>query len=422
MRENLEACRITRREIANALQQYNSIKEIFETGYTMFEAGFHGTCLRARELRNIADKSRVEHRQAQQKWKDAEQKLFEVQELNKKLEAEQLQKQEDSKEAERLYNLCKRAFEINQEIEKKTVIYQNAQQQLNRAIKELEHKRTALDEAAVVHETLLEKKDSIANELADSQKAWQELESKVASYRTACRTLADVRKALPDIEVTPENAVKVLEQCEIQWNNALNRLSQIQRDLDSLNVRKQRFEQVFNVLVKMAETEINPVEAMDFAKVVDEDFRNMERAVREAQELPSAISKAEQMMRRQKSIRHKVKQLKGFGLYVETAQSLREAFESATSEQDNLNNKIEFDRSKELEADREKQRITLQLNDLEHQQKLWNEARSLADRISRKHSVTISCQDDLNSLKQSLSDSLREHEAAVRRGNEEHKS
>ncbi|MDR3557841.1 MAG: ATP-binding protein, partial [Syntrophobacteraceae bacterium] len=61
MRDNLDACRLTRREISSAESKYQVIEGIFKSGYGMLEAAFHGARLRLMGLRQIADGARVEH-------------------------------------------------------------------------------------------------------------------------------------------------------------------------------------------------------------------------------------------------------------------------------------------------------------------------------------------------------------------------
>jgi hypothetical protein len=61
MRENLEACRVTRQEIDSADKKFKIIQGVFKSGYGMFEAAFHGTRLRVVGLRKKADATRADH-------------------------------------------------------------------------------------------------------------------------------------------------------------------------------------------------------------------------------------------------------------------------------------------------------------------------------------------------------------------------
>ena len=258
MRENLEACRVTRQEIDSADKKFKIIQGVFKSGYGMFEAAFHGTRLRVLGLRKKADATGADHNRCksalavvQAQWRDLDHRYAEV------VSDLEIRQREYSK-AEEHWRNCKQAREIALEIDRQGAMRLAAKEALAQSEEGLRILEKRFREREWERDRLLAEKEQNALGLADAQKAWEQVSMKVALYRQARETLADARKALPDREVTDASAAELLSECRKQWDRALESKTRIERELQSLETRVRRYEDVLEALRRASRKDISP--------------------------------------------------------------------------------------------------------------------------------------------------------------------
>jgi len=117
MRENLDACRTTRQQIADADERYRLIADVYRFGWGMVEAAFHGTRLFAETRREAAGQAREEHRQ---RWRAEQEAILSHLSLVRrhdqtKQTVERLR--EADREATTLLDRCRTAYRLRQELD-----------------------------------------------------------------------------------------------------------------------------------------------------------------------------------------------------------------------------------------------------------------------------------------------------------------
>ena len=418
------SCRLTRTEIASAERKYQVIEGIFKSGYGMLESAFHGTRLRVENLRQIAGSARAEHVRRKKEHDQLEMRVRELEVRHAALTSELAEKQGDQARAEDLVRERRQALKTALEIEGLSADFDAAKEESAKSEIRLQSLEKAYRDCESKADRLAAEKDRIAEGLSDASKAWEEISRRVALLKLARQTLEDCRKALPDRQVDEESAPFLLEECRGEWDRALESKTRIERELDSLQARIGGYEETLKALREASGKDVSRENALESARTLDADFREMERLANESQNLSERLNRAAKRAERQQAIRKKAALFESTGKTVRSAADLRSLFEAMQTELDLLAGE-RSNLQDRLAALREEQvLLEQQLARLGPEAREWNQARTLVDKLEAGFSVKIVDGPSLDCFEQSTKADLdsvggrlrllhREREAAL---------
>ncbi len=400
MRDNLDACRLTRREISSAESKYQVIEGIFKSGYSMLESAFHGARLRLQNLRQIADTAKAEHLGRKAELESLRMRVRELELKHARLTEELDEKQRGQGRAEEMVRDRRQALKIALEMEKISTEYNAAKEELGRSeLKVLSLEKKYRDLQAKVDELTAEK-DQTAEGLSDASRAWEQISRNVALFKLARQSLEDCRKALPDRELDAESAPALLEECRTEWGRALESKTRIQRELESLNTRIKGYEETIQALGRASGKNVSRENARETAKELEDDFRKMELLVREASNLPEQLRKATKRAERQQAIRRKSSFFENVGEKVDTAEELRSLFGAIQKELSELAEERSGLQERLAALREEKVRHEQQIERLGPEALEWKQALAIIGNLEAVLSATITDGPSLDSLEQ----------------------
>lgn len=406
MRENLEACRVTRREIDSADRKYKIIQGVFKSGYGMFEAAFHGTRLRVAGLGRKVDIARQDHYRCKSVLADMKRHLLDLQRKHAEAQSDLEAGQQEHAKAEEIWSHCKRAHQIALDIERNTVDCQNEKAALANSAEILQGLERRLRESELRRDRLLEEKEQNAEGLANAQKAWEQVARKVALYKQARETLNDARNALPDRAVEAAAVEDLLAECRQQWNRALESKTRIERELDSLENRIQRYRDVLAALCRALQRNVAPEHALEATAELDREYRRMAFEVEEAERLPARMEQAKKLAGRQQEVRRKVALLAGRGEKIETAEDLRLLFASLNRQQDTLAAERTGLQDRRIGLGEERSQLEQRLEQLQAEAAEYREARRLLQKLEEAFTTAIHDGPSLEGLKKQVQEDL----------------
>ncbi|MEM5788090.1 MAG: ATP-binding protein, partial [Syntrophobacteraceae bacterium] len=389
MRENLDACRVTRQEIESAERKYKIIEGVFRTGYGMFESAFHGTRLRVVGSRKRAENSRADHFRCKQELKELERRLRELEHSHSELQSDLREREKEYERAESFLRDCREARKTAMKIERHSAACLVAVQELEQSEDLFRGMEKRFRESEWTRDRLLAEKDQIALGLSDASKAWEQVSMKVALLKQARQTLEDARNALPDHEVSSDSAADLLAECFEQWNHALENKTRVGKELDSLNARIKNYEEVLDALGNGLQRQVTPERALEAAREFDDNFREMQRLTREAETLPERIDNAGRTAERQQAVRQRLALLERKGEKVESAADLRSLFEMMQKEQDSLAEERSSLQEHHAGLREELAGSRRQLERLESEAEDWRQARILTRRLEDAFEMAI---------------------------------
>ncbi len=421
MRDNLDSCRLTRREIASAESKYQVIEGIFKSGYSMLESAFHGARLRLLNLRQIADAARAEHSGCKAELERLRTLARELERKHARLTLELDEKQRTRARAEDIVRHRGQALKTALEIEKIATACDAAKEELGHSelkVRNLEKKYRDLQ--ARVDE-LSAQRDQAAEGLSDASKAWEQISRNVALFRLARQSLDDCQKALPGRDLEGERAPALLEECGAEWGGALESKTRIQRELESLSARIKGYEETIQALSKASGKNVSRENALDTARELEDDFRKMELLVREAANLPEQVARAAKRAERQQAIRKKASFFENMGEKVPSADlrsadlrsaDLRSLFASVQKELASLAEERSSLQEHLSALREEKVRLEQQIERLGPEVGEWTQARAITGKLEAVLSAKITDGPSLDSLEQTTTadlESVRGH-------------
>jgi chromosome condensin MukBEF ATPase and DNA-binding subunit MukB len=241
----------------------------------------------------------------------------------------------------------------------------------------------------------------------------------VALYKQANEALHDVRKTFPDREVTDRSAGNLLSECRDQWNRALDSKVQVERELESLETRILRYEQVMEALREVSQKECVPENVLETARELDHEFREMARRVEEAETLPSRMEETGKLAARQQEVRRKVTLIKGRGESIECGADLRSLFESMQNEQDGLMEERSRLQERLAVSGGERAQAEHQMERLQGDAAEWRESRRLVRILEDGFGTAIGDGPALENLKAGIEEDLTTGGDRLRRLEEE---
>ncbi|MDD2467706.1 MAG: chromosome partition protein MukB [Desulfobulbus sp.] len=422
MRENLESCRLTRQEIEKAANNCTVIEGLFQSGYRMFEAAFHGTRLRVAGLRSKAESGRYEHYRNKAELVTRQRQRDELTLAHSEAVVDLQLRTEEHERATEVQRKRVQAFEIATRIKQVEICHTDAANTLEKRDREFRAREQISLECVRQRDRLLAEKEEIAGGLANAQQAWENVDRKVALYRQARATLDDCRTALPKHEVTEGNAEALLAECRKQWNEALENKVRVERELDVLNTRVDQFHVALQALSRTRQQEVEPERASASAAELEREVDAMERTVRDAGDLPARIQKAEKLAERQGEVRRKTTRLMERGERIESAETLRSRFDALCGEQDALASGHTTLLEQLARCGQERYRLEQQQIGLRAEADGWRTTRDLAQKLGNRFAATITNDSELESVQKTIEEGLAEVGDHLRQLDQERKT
>jgi chromosome partition protein MukB len=255
MRESLEQCRQTKRELERAQQAHAEISEMFDAAWKMSSYAFFGARGRyEQETRNWQERVSI-NKDTKEQYSAHEAKVGHLQRRAEEL-ALQLAAAEATLQA-RKSDLQK----IGEARALRTALELATEEQcrLERNAEQVQTRRDATEAAEeLATQGLQHAQDEytrIAEELGNTQKAVEGLIRRVTELHVARTLLADARRAMQPDRLDRDNAVSVKQRLDRHYDEETRRQTDAQAELDALNDHLARFDSLLGKLRVLAKAE-----------------------------------------------------------------------------------------------------------------------------------------------------------------------
>lgn len=414
MRENLEACRITRRQIAEANQRYDMIHGVYEAGWGLLAAAFHGTRLRARQARKGLTSEIGELRGRRNRVARTEKELAAAHAKHEAQKATLHQSRDHANQAEASAHRAEQAFQLATQVGQLQTEEAARRTTRDQADALCQDRQRDYDQAYQHHELEQSNRNRLAAALADAQTAFEQLHRRVAELKAARQSLADARETLPDRDITRDNATELQTLCEQQWREALDAKATAERALESLQARQARFDAAHQALQRIAGAPIPPQRAGAEARHWDGRLREIEGEIRAGSELSGQIETARNKAEAQTALRAQADTLGIAG-----RDPLVLALRTLRTEESELRQKETASEQTRSEAQATLIRCDERLPPLQQRLAAWQESQQLAADLLEQASQGFSEPAQIAELADRLQGALRANEEAQARHREE---
>lgn len=255
MRESLEQCRQTKRELERAQAAHVEISELFDAAWKMSSYAYFGARGRyEQETRTwkeqvlVTKKTKKQYLAAQAQLAQLCQRL---EELKRELSA--AQKSAEARKQD-LQNV-ERARLLRTELERAQGMHANLQHRADEARGRCGLAEEAEQDAMRALQHAQDEHARIAGELADTQKAVEGLIRRVTELHVARTLLADAQKAMKPASLDRKNAASVKQQVDRQYEEMTHRQAAAQAELDALTHHIKRFDDLLEKLQLLARAE-----------------------------------------------------------------------------------------------------------------------------------------------------------------------
>ncbi len=422
MRENLDACRITRRRIAEADQRYRLIAEVFRFGWGLAEAAFHGTRLLAESRRTGADQAREGHRRARAAVGEAQRERERLTARHLELRQTLERLAESDREAVALLERCQLARRLR--VKRDALAPRRAEEAraLTRAQSDCDRAQGQAQAAGERHRREQLERDELADNLGEAQKAFESISRKVGQYRAALTSLAEARAALPDRQVEPEALDALIAECECARKRALGMQSAARQELEGAELRRRRFDALLAVLGRLLGGPVTDRDAAATARLVDAEHRGLEHRVAGAQDLPERIRTAESRARDQAGLRERLNSLVPVCGPLERSGEVRQAHAAQASRRQALQDAQTDLRERCAEHRSLGALAGERAQTLERDLSAWGEAQAQAEALREPGDRPIDSPAALDALRAELADADRTLTGAIDRHAEQRRS
>jgi len=398
MRGNLDACRRTRIEVAQARTLEEEIHQVYDAGQQMFAAAVHGMRQRCAELKAKMDEAAALR----------DQKLRVRDDVRAALENHRRREAQLAPELELASRASEAAAHAREEIRAANAILRRLEGHRRTLVPKVAAAEAAEARARVADDAKLaagrerdgarRDHDAAARGLANFQQGYDEAARRAAEHRTAVESLERARAALRDEpELRPENVRQVLARCAERIAALDRELVRLDREIETAEVRRREFGSALAALVRLAGASVEPPAA--FARA-QETLANLHQAESLAQELPSldtSLEEARRRAERQARVRRRAA-----ALQIASGAMARTAFEEADAALLSTHQRSAGDRLGLAEAVRVGEASAARVKELEAIALRVREARAEAAALAERWQRSVGNSRDVEALREAL--------------------
>lgn len=396
MRQNLDACRRTRGEVAEARQIESEISDVYEAGLKLFAAAVHAT-------RERAEESLVRLKEARRVASDLQQDHFRVTGdhdaavlLRDEARAALEQTTTHARDAERTLDRVRAANKLHRRI---------ADDEATERVRRDDHtaattararaEQTAAD-ATRAREAARDAHTRAAQGLADFKQGFEELERRAAEHRVTVDRLEQARAGLHE-DIQPGSIAEVLQRSHERLADLDQDLADAARQLAVADQQRTAFAHVHAALVRLVEPEpVSHAEAHARAERCLADLREREALAQQKPILKQQLAEARARQSRQRSIRDAAQTLLGQD---PNSEAIRSSHADADEQTRRLTEQLQEARSASAEAARRVQSATTQVAELTRLLQRWHDLRRRADVLRERHDLPAHARGELEALR-----------------------
>ncbi len=312
MRGNLEACRKTRREVEEARRLEGEIHAVWEAGEAMFTAVVHAARGEAEVRSQALEAARTRAEQSQAQAAGVARELEAKKARSEELAAERARLKDEVQAAAARVERAKRAWDVARRLARLTREREGLEAE--RALKEGadEVAQAERERARASWDRAREALSAASRGVADLKAGLEELERRAAEHRLAHERLAQVKATLVDEEVdlTRPQALGQLEaRVKARLVGIDQELVRIERTLASSAVMRAEYERVHEALEKLSGVPVLSGHALEQAREVLAELRDLEGEARALPELERRLAAARTAAGKQKDARERARLL-----------------------------------------------------------------------------------------------------------------
>jgi len=291
MRQNLDACRRTRREVEDARRVESEIYGVWDAGQAMFAAVTHATRTEAEERRQRVDEARRKLDELDERRADLERQLDGAQHRVREVASRREAARVSAEDIDGLLDRTRRAWDVAKRVarmEREAGHLEREAEEKGGHAKEGDQARGA---AQRTWDEARQALSAAGRGIADLKSGLEELERRAALHRTANERMAQVTAALPEENITAFGASPVAARVELQLQGIDEELVRIERALSIGSMQRAEYLRVLTSLERLTGLPVLPVSAHERAREVLSELRSIENVV---ELLPSLPKKLEQ--------------------------------------------------------------------------------------------------------------------------------
>lgn len=398
MRQNLDACRRTRGEVADARQIEAEISDVYEAGLKLFAAAVHATrerveesLVRLKEARRVASDLQQEHVRVTE---DHQAAVLLRDEARLTLE----QTTARTREAERALERLRTANKLHRRIADDETTERTRQSDHSVAKTARDHaEKTAadahrdLDAARAAH-------TRAAEGLADFKQGFEELERRAAEHSLVVTRLQQARSGLPDEDVQPDSAVTVLRRCDERLHVLDVELVELARRLAIADQQRDAFDRIYSALARLVHPEPIPKpEAHARAERCLSDLREREALAQQKPILGKQLTEARARQSKQRAVREAAQVL--LGAATPDSETLKQAHANTDDQARRLGEQLQAALAAADDAARRIKAATTQISELERIHQRWQDLRRRADELQSRHDLPAHTRGELEALR-----------------------
>lgn len=313
MRESLEQCRQTKRELERAQDAHSEISDLFDAAWKMASYAYFGARGRFEQENRIWKEQINTNKETKKQYLTDQTRVTHLRERTEELKIE-ITAAKAIEEARRtdLQNVVK-ARSLRGDLERVQKEHARLQKLNNQARAHCEQAEAAELHAIEALQRAQDEHTRIAEELADTQKAVEGLIRRVTEFRMARDLLAAAQKAMSPAKLGRHNASVVKQRLDNEYEEETRSYTATQAELDALNDHLKRFDFLYGNLLILAQaekwTEPTVDSAYEQALALEALLRQHSARAAQIEVLQVALARSRDMARQQAETRQQATEL-----------------------------------------------------------------------------------------------------------------
>ena len=413
MRANLSACRRTRTEVRESQDLRREIRDIFDTGASMFRASVQAAAAQVRQAEEALADAEAQRDKARSAH-DAQ--VRQLNALGSELDAVRIRDGRLAAKLEKARDLSRRlkeAFAATKDRAKSGKTYDRAEKGFREAVSEVARLERLLRDRKAQLEKAKERYDRASEGVSRVQEGLDELHYRAASHRQAVQRKREAEGLLGH-EIVTRQVSSEEQRCQEELLEADRRRRDCEAQISDADARRQRYQVALDAIRAMADGPSPDESLYEAARELLQKHRDLELKAQQVERIETELTKVRERAERQGGARARIAELgveagdQPFGDRIGAIlKELEAKREDLTEQEATLRSDLETAERLIEQASSEQKRLTGLVP-------AWNRLDEMARRVEAHVSHPLRTREDLDRARESIAEDLQQTKQLVK--------
>jgi chromosome partition protein MukB len=402
LQEHMRLCRSSHIAVERLEAKIDTVHDLHQKARTLIESAVATVRLFSDEKRQEVSDARENLEAARLDHKKLQQFLAEKKQNLTDAEANLASKKDEADKAEELRKKASEARDVTVEIESLEVHRETAIKQVEEAQVALDSKSNDLKTLKARYRSLGQEYKDICSRLANADEHWKKVTREAGLYEGANQALADAQGAIPEKDVSTDNAQLLLNDSEKKEKALGSEFSDLRRRTESAEGERERFNAAIALVAELAGHAVANEEGITEAQRLQSEHSSNAAIIKSAEALPVELETAKKLAVKQGSLRDELEIAKPLGVTITNSAHLIKAHNDFQVEMESTQENLDSAQVKKRELKGQLEEIKRDHKQAQNEVSVYENVNRMRESMETRYECSLKDLEAVSSLAEKL--------------------